>query len=190
MINLTGIILGYVLMVHILMNKSRTIQLKQAPEVIVILGHCLKQGQVSELLKTRLQLGASLAKQYEQAMIVVAGGKENEMTVSESQAMKQYLIKEFGIDETRILTESESKNTIENLKFSHIFWENKVAVIISNEFHTIRIKGLLQYFKLQATVLGSQTPKYLRLKEEVREHAALIKEVVYCLGIALMKKKN
>ena len=57
--------------------------------------------------------------------------------------MRDYLI-DRGIDESRILTEPESKNTKENMEISKKLIDAKKddVVIVSNNFHIFRAKAL------------------------------------------------
>lgn len=89
---------------------------------------------------------------YHNKKVIVSGGAVVG-TTSEAQIMKNYLI-EHGIEPNRILVENESRDTVENLKFTKKIMERegfKSCVIVSNSFHMRRIKMIAQSVGIMAT---------------------------------------
>ena len=82
----------------------------------IIFGHTLtKTGKISRELKTRLDL--FLKKDNLISKIIVSGGNVAKVAHTEAFQMKQYLVLN-GVHKDRIISESKSNNTFENIKFS------------------------------------------------------------------------
>jgi uncharacterized SAM-binding protein YcdF (DUF218 family) len=86
---------------------------------LVVLGCGVKQdGNVSLLLKSRLDEAAEIARRRPLVKIVVTGGKLRATPRSEADAMREYLVNRKGIADERVLVEGKARDTIENLRFS------------------------------------------------------------------------
>lgn len=82
----------------------------------IIFGHRLtKTGKISQELKTRLDL--FLKKDNLVSKIIVSGGNVAKVAHTEAFKMKQYLMLN-GVNKDRIISESKSISTFENIKFS------------------------------------------------------------------------
>ncbi|MGR2769023.1 YdcF family protein [Photobacterium ganghwense] len=83
----------------------------------VILGHTLNaDGSMSARLLNRLALALQLATRYPTSKILVSGGLAKQ-GMSEAERMAHWL-SQHGVSPQRLLVESQSANTIENLRFS------------------------------------------------------------------------
>lgn len=83
----------------------------------VILGHTLNaDGSMSARLLNRLALALQLATRYPTSKILVSGGLAKQ-GMSEAERMAHWL-SQHGVSPQRLLIESQSANTIENLRFS------------------------------------------------------------------------
>lgn len=83
----------------------------------VILGHTLNaDGSMSARLLNRLALALQLATRYPTSKILVSGGLAKQ-GMSEAERMAHWLSQQ-GVSPQRLLVESQSANTIENLRFS------------------------------------------------------------------------
>ena len=82
-----------------------------------------------------------MEKTGESLLFVVSGGKGSDEIISEADAMKYYLL-ESGIDDDRILAETKSQSTTENIRFSAsmIRQENENAQIAfsTTNYHVFR----------------------------------------------------
>jgi len=82
--------------------------------------------------------------------IIVSGGKLDKNKITEASVMKKYLIKN-GIPKDKIISESRSKDTDENIRFSYnIIVKHKVKniIIISSKSHYPKIKKIKYIIKL------------------------------------------
>lgn len=116
-------------------------------DVILVLGAGLVNGnQVSRSLAYRLEEAYQEHKKNPHTPIIVSGGQGFDETISEAQAMKQWLIN-HEVPETLIWMEDQSTTTSENFTLSmelmraHGMDSNKVT-LITNAFHMHRAKYL------------------------------------------------
>lgn len=112
---------------------------KPGADYCIVLGAQWKSTGPSEVLKRRLDRAVEYLKENPNTKVIVSGGQGANEPVSEAAGMKEYLIRS-GITQERILTETSSKNTYENLSFSGrlIDKDNCRVVIVTNNFHVFR----------------------------------------------------
>ena len=87
------------------------------PHAFVVLGYELKNGEMQDELKGRCQAAAAAARSYPASVLVCSGGptgKNNPQGNTEAGLMKQYLVQECGIDESRIIIDEKAMTTAEN----------------------------------------------------------------------------
>lgn len=114
-------------------------------DYIIVLGAGLKGERMTLSLKERVEKSLECAKDNKNSYIVLSGGQGPGESISEAQAMKRYLL-EKGIEENRLLLEDNSKNTMENFKFSKEVIEehsgkslDKVNIkVITSNYHVFR----------------------------------------------------
>ena len=149
-------------------------------DYIVVLGAGLRGDQLSLTLKQRLDAALS-CDQGE--MIVVTGGQGWNETIPEAVAMKKYLV-EQGISEERILVESQSTDTNENLDNAKEIIETNSGMnlsdskvkIISSDYHCFRAKMIAKrHGYTQVTAYGAGTHPLLIPSFYTREGLALVK---------------
>ena len=120
-------------------------------EFIVVLGAGLINGdEISLTLQHRLETALALYKQQPDSNLIVSGGKGNDESISEAEAMKQWLIK-HGVKESQILCEDRSVNTVENILFvkdllKQLGKENISISLVTSDFHMYRAKYLAEYY--------------------------------------------
>ena len=108
--------------------------------IIIVLGNKLINNKISYILEERLKETLCIYKKTKYN-IIVSGGKLDKNIVTEASVMKTYLIKN-GIPKDKIISESRSKNTDENIRFSYnIIVKHKVKniIIISSKSHYPKI---------------------------------------------------
>ncbi len=108
-------------------------------KILIILGErLLKNGEISKVLKKRLEKANKIHNKYDK--IIVSGGR------GESLQMENYLINEFNIPKSKIIKESKSQNTIENstktLKIIKKLNNVKNVTILTSRFHMKRVKTI------------------------------------------------
>jgi uncharacterized SAM-binding protein YcdF (DUF218 family) len=181
LIRLVYILGGITLVVFILLeavllfnahNKAR-----RGMDYLLVLGAQINENKVTKNLKIRLDTAIAYLVENPDTLVVVTGGRGRENLLSEAAAMKAYLL-EQGIDQYRILTEDQSTNTTENMKFSKkLMRENATVAIVTNGFHIYRStrlakkQGMKKVFSLVAP-----TDRIMCLHYYIREAAGILKD--------------
>lgn len=117
---------------------------KETQDYVIVLGAHVRDSGPSRALALRLDKALEYATDHPSATFIVSGGQGSNEPCTESSAMKKYLV-ERGLSEERILEESRSTNTRENLIFSReLIPEGTSVGIISNSFHICRALHLAE----------------------------------------------
>lgn len=108
-------------------------------DYVIVLGAQMKEEGPSLVLKHRLDRAITYLKENPDTICIVSGGQGRNEPCTEAAGMKKYLVKN-GISEDRILEEGKSLNTVQNMKYSVKFLDNrkKNVGIITNNFHLFR----------------------------------------------------
>ncbi|MDF2485517.1 MAG: hypothetical protein K0R46_1685 [Herbinix sp.] len=146
-------------------------------DYLLVLGSQINGNQVTKNLKNRLDTAISYLNENPYTEVVVTGGRGAEGLISEAAAMKAYLIDQ-GISSSRILTEDQSNNTIENMIFSKkLLRENSTVVIVTNNFHIYRSTRLAKKQGIvKVYTLIAPTDRLMILHYYVREAAGVGKD--------------
>ena len=112
-------------------------QLKRRYDAVVVLTGMVDldadSGENREFLESvdRILAGVDFIRHDRARLLIISGGTGNifNNSVKEASVLKQFAL-QYGIDEERILVESDSRNTYENAK-------NTAALIRRNDFSTI-----------------------------------------------------
>ena len=138
-------------------------------DFIIILGCGIrKDGTPSPLLRGRVDRALAFAEKQQALtgkapIFVPSGGQGPDEPISESAAMKSYLL-ERGVPEERILEEDRSTDTFENMKFSReklraVDPDGKVAFSTTN-YHVFRGGLYARRVKMRAVGMGARTKWY------------------------------
>lgn len=125
--------------------------------IIIILGNKLQRnGEMDKILTNRLDKAIGLFNKY--TYIIVSGGKVRDCKHTEAYMMKKYL--QTTIPHSKIITESRSKNTIENARMCLSIINNLDNIsnitVISSKFHIKRVQKIFDhYFKRKIKYIGS-----------------------------------
>ena len=169
-------------------------------DFLIILGCGLnKNGKPTPLLQGRIDRAIEF-DQYQrkttgkQLTFITSGGQGPDEIVSESSAMKQYLM-EHGIPESRIIEEDRSVNTHQNMLFSKekimaVNPEGKIAFATTN-YHVFRSGLHARRVKMKALGMGSPTKWYFWPNAAVREFVGLLtehrgKQIMILLGMIIV----
>ncbi len=108
-------------------------------DYIIVLGAQVFPYGPSSTLKYRLDRAYDYLQENPDTICIVSGGQGYNEPEPEGTAMKRYLM-ERGIPEDRILAETGSKTTEENLRFSReLMRDGNCSVgIVTNHFHVYR----------------------------------------------------
>lgn len=173
----------------------------KAVDYVVVLGAKVNGTQPSNSLKKRLDKAVKYAENNPNTMLVLSGGKGEGESISEAQAMYEYL--EFnGVAREQLLMEGKSANTTENIIFSKAViekqekWKTMMAKqnlqdnyrersagdeikigILTNNFHVFRAKEIAKKQGMK-NVYGISAPsdKVLSLHFWIRECFAVMKD--------------
>lgn len=151
-------------------------------DYIIILGAGLYGDVPSISLRERLSAGIAYLKKYPDTIAVVSGGRGRGETVTEAEAMKKYLVSK-GIDESRILAETQATSTMDNFRLSRKLIESKTGkqlrevTVATNSFHILRTRMLAERNGLIVHVISPEK-ELIVIPSYVREYFALIKSFV------------
>lgn len=112
-------------------------------DYVIVLGAQIRADGPSYVLQKRLDAALLYLQENPETQVIVSGGKGANEPVSEAEGMYDYL-KERGIAEERILLETQSRNTYENLSNSSSLLQKETdeVVIVTNNFHVFRALGI------------------------------------------------
>ncbi len=155
----------------------------QETDWCIVLGAGLDNSKPNHSLQTRLSTAADYLQKYPSAKVIVSGGLDYGETITEAEAMKNYLV-EKGISPTRIHQEDKATSTLENLRFSKAIIDgtgtgsNPRISVISNEFHLFRVRMLAKRLDMNVSLIPAPSPWYLLPNVCIREYFALAKSYV------------
>ncbi|MGM9679908.1 MAG: YdcF family protein [Eubacteriales bacterium] len=150
-----------------------------APEnvdYIIVLGAGVRGETPSLILSARIDAAYNYLTDNPDTICIATGGQGSGEDISEADCIKKELISR-GIDESRILTEDQSTDTSENLKYSQnlIADKNASVAIVSSNFHVFRGKALArrcgfeQIYGISAPIPPGLLPHYM-----VREFVSIV----------------
>lgn len=152
----------------------------ESEQTVVVLGCQTIGGKPSLMLSYRLDAAYAQLEPRPDIPVVVTGGWGNGETEPEAVVMKSYL-RQLGIDDKRIHSENEARNTSENLEFSAEMIREKSlpdqAVIVTDGFHQLRSAYFAKQNGLTPYSLPSKTPWGLLPSYWVREFFGIFKAV-------------
>ncbi len=153
-------------------------------DYLLILGAGVNGDTPSLVLYERLNAGLNYLKTNKVNKIIVSGGQGPGENISEAEAMKRYLISK-GIDESSIIKEEKSTNTLENIKFSKIVMieinksNNFKTAIVTSGFHMFRAQFLAKRAGFETYSVPAPIPTWLIPTYYVRESFAVLKSLIF-----------
>lgn len=180
-------------------------------DYLIILGCCIRSdGTLTPILRGRVDAAIAFEKKQfsetgKHAKFVPSGGQGADEVISESEAMKRYLI-EQGYPEEQIIKEDKSVNTNQNIMFSRDRImedtdkpEKVKAGFATTNYHIFRGYILSQKHKLDAQGISAKTKWYFFPNAFLREFAGLLVDkklaiilivllllIAYTLGVHLL----
>ena len=147
---------------------------------LLVLGAGLRGDIPSVMLQNRLTAALDYMRANPESQAVLAGGQGPGESITEALAMRRWLMNN-GIGGERLHMERFSTSTGENLAFSKpiiVGLGYDTVVIVSNDFHLLRISWLAAHYGLNAQLLGAPTPRFFFIPSAsyFREYFALIKD--------------
>ena len=159
-------------------------------DYVIIHGAGLLDGsRVSKLLADRIDKAILVYKKDPSPPILIpSGGKGGDETVSEAEAMAEYM-RAKGIPDEHILPEDESKTTLENLKNSKALIDaregRKYTALVTSNYHVYRALRYCRKIGLKCTGIGSHVALYYWPSALIREFVAIHREpkhLLYFIG--------
>jgi len=151
---------------------------EQKSDVGIVLGAGTTDGQISPIFRERLNHAVYLYKKGIIKKLILTGGYGENQTLCDSEIAKAYVLKQ-GIPKRDVLTESQSKYTIENLteaKFIMDSFHFKTALLISDPLHMKRSISLAKKLGLNCESSPTQTSMYKSFYPKLK---SLIYETFY-----------
>ena len=149
------------------------------PDYILVLGAALHGDKVSPILASRLDKAMQQYKRWGRgALIITSGGQGKDELVAEAIAMKQYIIDKYKIAPNKIITETKSTTTFENMQFSKKIIDKKLGkargIFVTNDFHVFRASMYAKKVELKAVGIGARTAFYYVPNAFTREFIGIL----------------
>ena len=172
---LMSLIAAFFLCLHLLIVFEGEDTAIDHADYLIVLGTRLNGDKPSSLLYERIKTAATYLKENPDTIAIASGGQGVDEIVPEALVIKESLM-QLGIEEQRILTETNSTRTIQNFKYSMDYIEEDSTVVIAtNRFHLFRSKAIGKDFGLDVSGLPAATPSEFRVKYYFREYLAIVK---------------
>lgn len=159
-------------------TKLRAVPQKPCPTLLVL--GCQVQGSSpSLLLRDRIEAAAEYLAEHPEAVAVLSGGQGSGEQISEAECMYRELIAR-GIQAQRLYLEAQSRNTLENMRFSKTLMEQQglkgPVAVVSNDFHIYRAMKMAEDVGIEACALAAKSNYWFcRPTYMLREAMAMIK---------------
>jgi len=151
-------------------------------DCMLILGCQIKKdGTLTNLLRSRADRALDFARIQAEATgkaltFVPSGGQGADEVCSEGEAIRRYLL-EQGVEDARILAETESASTFENLRNSAAlirarFGDDARIAFSTTNYHVFRAGVLAMEQGVDAEGIGSPTKSYFWINAFIREFIA------------------
>lgn len=152
-------------------------------DAVVVLGSRVFGERVPPLLAARIDrataaLGGLLeADPHAHTVLVCSGGQGPDETVAEGTAMAAYAVR-TGAPPERVIAETASRNTEENLLFSQALLRERglgdSMIVTTNDFHAFRAAIISREVGIEAQVIGAHTARYYFPGAILREFVAVL----------------
>lgn len=131
-------------------------------DAVIVLGAAAQAGRPSPVFAARLDFALDLLRAQRTRFAIVTGGGRDDPSQPEARAGATYL-RQHGIDEARVLTETRSTTTLENLCFARELGAQRGLVryaIISDPLHVPRAMRLARDIDLHAVPAATPHTRY------------------------------
>lgn len=174
LITLLGLGLIFLLIIGGLIYSGTQQTPKKNADTMIILGAQVRGNPAvpSAILKERLDAAVPYLLENPQTKVVVTGGQGPDETDTEANVMARYLM-EQGIDSQRIIKESQSSRTEENISNAKKLTDLGKTVIVTSDFHMYRGLMLARRENVDASGLPAVSKSSATFKSYAREMLAL-----------------
>ncbi|KMJ58412.1 hypothetical protein AB685_11000 [Bacillus sp. LL01] len=169
-------LLIYLIIVHSLIYQTAKQEPPEDIDYLIVLGARVKGEMMTKALLFRVEAALEYLRENPNTKVIASGGQGPGEDITEAEAMRRYFVAN-GIDEDRILLESRSTTTFENLSFSKELIEEDASIaIVSNDFHMYRASIIGKRLEFaEVHTLAGKTPKVAIFKLWAREYFAVAK---------------
>jgi vancomycin permeability regulator SanA len=152
----------------------------RAAKHLIVLGAPLRDGKLSRTLLKRLDAAAACMRvRADITAAILCGGKTTRQGVSESHAMRDYLVGQ-GMDAQRLITESVSYNTQESFaQLRKLLFDTREIIVITSDFHMRRARWIARDYGFIAYGQGIRSAKDILFNHLLRETCSIIKYGAY-----------
>jgi uncharacterized SAM-binding protein YcdF (DUF218 family) len=173
---IVGIGLIYLVFLQVKISQYSHLEPPKNADYVIILGAKVNGKVPSLVLQSRIDAAAKYLTENKNTIAIASGGKGSGEDISEAEAIKNELMKK-GIDESRIIMENRSTNTVENIEFSKklIPKNAKSGIVVTNTFHMYRSLSIAHDQGLTLSGLPAETPANAVIKSYSREYLAITK---------------
>ncbi|WP_068476454.1 YdcF family protein [Pseudoclavibacter helvolus] len=160
---------------------------------VIVLGSGLSGGRrVPPLLASRIRAGLAAAQRAGASVVVMSGGQGSDEALAEGRAMREWALDpanaldggecarlSVAAAEPRILSEEESVNTEENLRFTQAILEREgitgPGIIATSNYHAMRAAMLARELGIDAQAVQAPVARYYWPSAILREFAAILR---------------
>lgn len=145
-------------------------------DVVIVLG-CSCKSSICEALNQRIKAAARYLDKHPDSVCIASGGNTTEFYDSEAEYIAIELAK-YGVPKSKIIVESKSKNTSENIQNSKRIIDekglSKSVAIATSEYHQYRASLYASRCGLKAKAINASTTKYMYPTYFTREIIAIV----------------
>lgn len=132
------------------------------PRVVVIFGAGLRaNGQPSDALSDRLQVGAELFGAGKATQILVSGDNRFE-DYNEPQVMHDVLVRDYNIPEERISIDFAGRRTYDTCIRAKTLWNVDQAILVTQQFHLPRAIWTCERLDIESMGVSASLQTYQR----------------------------
>lgn len=154
---------------------------------IVVLGAGLIGGELTPLLRARVDLGIDRYQKKPGALLVFSGGQGPDETTSEAFAMATYAHSQ-GVPSDSIAEENSSRTTSQNIAYSYAALKERPGrwVAVTSDFHAFRAAMYMRQKGMPGQAIGAKTRRYFWSSAVLREVVAVVRENLWLNIIVLL----
>lgn len=170
-------LISFIVVECLVISHERIDAEAQSADYLIVLGCGVDGERPSLMLQSRIDTAENFLKAHPNVVAVLSGGQGPGEDITEAEAMRRALVA-AGIDESRLLLEETSTDTIRNISNSLdiIGRDSGKVAILSNDFHLYRARVIARHEGVDAATVCAATPRVdLSLVYHIREYFSLVK---------------
>lgn len=182
-----AILLFAALCVQVRVLAHKKYEMRPCDCVIVLGARVWQDGRMSHTLLYRCERALALLRADDKLPVILSGGRGADEPCSEAEAMRGFFL-ENGVADHRLLMETQSGNTVENLAFSRKIMADRgfsSAMIVTSDYHAARALRIAEDMGIRGCAVAAPSPK--RVKTKIK---TTLQESVSRMKYALLRRKN